>query len=170
MPTLLDLVGNTPLCDISHLPDKPDVRLLAKLEGNNPGGSVKDRAARNMILQAKTRGELRPGMRLIEATSGNTGIALAMIAKAAGVQMHLILPGGSSVEREQTMQAYGAVVHRLEGSIEDCRDYAEEQIRATANHREAFLLLDQFANPDNPAAHYASTGPESASLAKCLSF
>ncbi|MFW5844639.1 MAG: cysteine synthase CysM [Planctomycetota bacterium] len=160
MPSLLDLVGNTPLCDLSHLAPSPGVRLLAKLEGNNPGGSVKDRAARNMILQAQARGDLRPGMRLIEATSGNTGIALAMIAKAAGVEMHLVLPMGASSEREATMQAFGAVVHRIEGGIEDCRDFADQQVRVTAGRPDAFHQLDQFANPDNPGAHYASTGPE----------
>ena len=158
--SLLDLVGNTPLCDVSHLAGKPGVKLFAKLEGNNPGGSVKDRAARNMILQAQQRGDLKPGMRLIEATSGNTGIALAMIAKAAGVEMHLAMPQNSTRERTQTMQAYGATVHLIEGTIEDARDWVEEQVRSTAGQDDAFLMLNQFGNPDNPGAHYASTGPE----------
>lgn len=159
-PGLLDLVGNTPLCDISHLVTKPGVKLFAKLEGNNPGGSVKDRAARNMILKAQERGELKPGMRLIEATSGNTGIALAMIAQAAGVDMHLAMPENSTRERTQTMEAYGATVHLIEGTIEDARDWVEAQVRETADQADAFLMLNQFGNPDNPGAHYATTGPE----------
>ncbi|MFW5844958.1 MAG: pyridoxal-phosphate dependent enzyme, partial [Planctomycetota bacterium] len=149
MPSLLDLVGDTPLCDISHLlAADTDVRLLAKLEGDNPGGSVKDRAARNMILRAQERGALRPGMRLIEATSGNTGIALAMIARAAGVEMHLAMPELSSRERAETMRAYGAILHLIDGGIEDCRDWVQEQVLATAGQPDAFLQLDQFNNPD----------------------
>ena len=161
--SVLDLVGNTPLCDVSHLVGDPattGVRLLAKLEGNNPGGSVKDRAARNMILSAQERGELKPGMRLVEATSGNTGIALAMIAKAAGIEMHLLMPASSTIERTQTMQAYGATVHLVDGGIEAARDQAQQMVDDTAGQEDAFLMLNQFANPDNPAAHYKSTGPE----------
>ncbi len=158
--SVLDLVGNTPLCDISHLVGKEHVKVLAKLEGNNPGGSVKDRAARNMILSAQKRGELKPGMRLVEATSGNTGIALAMIAKAAGVEMHLLMPANSTVERTQTMEAYGAVVHLVDGGIEAARDDAQKMVDDTAGQPDAFLMLNQFANPDNPQAHYISTGPE----------
>lgn len=158
--SILDLVGNTPLCDISHLVGKPGVRFFAKLEGNNPGGSVKDRAARNMILSAQARGELKPGMRLVEATSGNTGIALAMIAKAAGIEMHLLMPANSTVERTQTMRAYGAIVHLVDGGIEAARDDAQKMVDETAGQPDAFLMLNQFANPDNPNAHYQSTGPE----------
>lgn len=158
--SILDLVGNTPLCDISHLVGKPNVKFLAKLEGNNPGGSVKDRAARNMILSAQARGELKPGMRLVEATSGNTGIALAMIAKAAGIEMHLLMPANSTRERTQTMQAYGAIVHLVDGGIEAARDDAQRMVDETAGQPDAFLMLNQFANPDNPLAHYKSTGPE----------
>lgn len=158
--SVLDLVGNTPLCDVSHLVGKDQVRLLAKLEGNNPGGSVKDRAARNMILSARERGELKPGMRLVEATSGNTGIALAMIAKAAGVEMHLLMPANSTKERTQTMEAYGAVVHLVDGGIEAARDDAQKMVDETAGQPDAFLMLDQFNNPDNPQAHYFGTGPE----------
>ncbi len=161
--SILDLVGNTPLCDLTFLlkqQDTPQVRWLAKLEGDNPGGSVKDRAAKHMIQSAITRGELKPGMRLIEATSGNTGIALAMSAKAAGIDMHLALPSNSSIERAQTMRAYGATVHLIDFGIEAARDFADEQVRATAGQDDAFFMLDQFSNPDNPGAHYTTTGPE----------
>ncbi len=160
MPSLLDLVGNTPLCDISALCGRPGVQVLAKCEGNNPASSVKDRAAKGMILGAQRRGELKPGMRLIEATSGNTGIALAMIAKAVGVEMHLVMPDTLTVERTQTMEAFGAKVHLIDGGMEPARDYAAEQVRASAGRPDAFLMLNQFANPDNPLAHYETSGPE----------
>jgi cysteine synthase B len=160
MPALLDLVGNTPLLDVSALVGRPGVRVLAKCEGNNPASSVKDRAARGMILGALERGVLRPGMRLIEATSGNTGIALAMIARAVGVEMHLAMPDTLTVERTQTMEAFGATVHLIDGGMEAARDWAAAQVRDSAGRSDAFLMLDQFANPDNPLAHYRSTGPE----------
>jgi cysteine synthase B len=160
MPALIDLVGNTPLCDISHLAGRAGVAVLAKCEGCNPASSVKDRAAKGMILGARARGLLRPGMRLIEATSGNTGIALAMIAKAAGVEMHLAMPDTLTVERTQTMRAFGAHVHLIDGGMEQARDYATAQVAETAGRPDAFLMLDQFRNPDNPLAHYQTTGPE----------
>ena len=160
MPSLLDLVGNTPLLDISSLVGKPGVTILAKCEGNNPASSVKDRAARGMITGALARGELKAGMRLIEATSGNTGIALAMIARAVGVEMHLVMPQTLTVERTQTMRAFGATVHLVDGGMEQARDWAAEQVAATKGQPNAFLMLNQFGNPDNPRAHYESTGPE----------
>ncbi len=160
MPALVDLVGNTPLLDCSRLIGRPGVVLLAKCEGANPASSVKDRAARGMILGAQARGELRPGMRLIEATSGNTGIALAMIAGALGIEMHLVMPGHLSRERTATMRAFGASVHLIDGGMEEARDYAAAQVAATRGRADAFVMLDQFANPDNPQAHFAGTGPE----------
>ena len=160
MPGLLDLVGNTPLLDVSSLAARPGVTILAKCEGNNPASSVKDRAARGMILGAMQRGTLKPGMRLIEATSGNTGIALAMIARAVGIEMHLVMPNTLTVERTQTMRAFGAQVHLIDGGMEVARDYAAAQVAETAGQPDAFLMLNQFGNPDNPLAHYHSTGPE----------
>lgn len=154
MATLLDFVGNTPLVELKKLHQKPAVRLFAKLEGHNPGGSVKDRAALSMIRGALERGDIQPGQRLIEATSGNTGIALAMIARLFGLEIELVMPENSTRERVLTMEAFGATVTLLE-SIETCRDYAE----AKAASGEAFLL-NQFANPDNYLAHYRTTGPE----------
>ncbi len=160
MGSIIDLVGDTPLCDCSVLVGKPGVRLLAKCEGANPASSVKDRAAKGMIVGAMERGELKAGMRLIEATSGNTGIALAMIARAVGVEMHLVMPDTLTIERTQTMKAFGATVHLIDGGMEAARDWAEAQVRETAGQPDAFLMLNQFANPDNPRAHYAGTGPE----------
>lgn len=160
MPSLLDLVGATPLLDVSSLVGKPGVQILAKCEGNNPASSVKDRAARGMILGAMKRGELKPGMRLIEATSGNTGIALAMIAGAVGIEMHLVMPDTLTVERTQTMQAFGAKVHLVDGNMEVARDWAAARVAETVGRPDAFLMLNQFGNPDNPQAHYESTGPE----------
>jgi S-sulfo-L-cysteine synthase (O-acetyl-L-serine-dependent) len=160
MPALLDLVGNTPLLDVSALVGKPGVTVFAKCEGNNPASSVKDRAAKGMILGALERGELKRGMRLIEATSGNTGIALAMIAQAVGVEMHLVMPQTLTVERTLTMKAFGAIVHLIDGTMENARDYAAEQVAKTAGRPDAFVMLNQFGNPDNPLAHYCSTGPE----------
>ena len=160
MGSLLDLVGGTPLLDVSNLAGCPGVQVLAKCEGNNPASSVKDRAATGMITGAMARGILKPGMRLIEATSGNTGIALAMIARAVGIDMHLVMPDTLTIERTQTMRAFGATVHLIDGGMEKARDWAEEQVRATAGQPDAFLMLNQFGNPDNPQAHYESTGPE----------
>lgn len=160
MPALIDLVGRTPLLDVSALVGKPGVQLLAKCEGHNPGASVKDRAARGMILGALARGELRPGMRLVEATSGNTGIALAMIATSLGIEMHLVMPDTLTIERTQTMRAFGAVVHLVPGTMEDARDRALAMVRDSQGRPDAFVMLNQFDNPDNPRAHEETTGPE----------
>lgn len=154
MAGIIDLVGNTPLVEIKKLNPNPKVQIFAKLEGNNPGGSVKDRAALNMIRSALERGDIKKGSQLIEATSGNTGIALAMIARLFDLDIELVMPSNSTRERTLTMEAFGAKVTLLEG-IELCRDYAEEK----AAKGESFLL-NQFANPDNSLAHYKSTGPE----------
>ncbi len=154
MATLLDLVGNTPLVELNRINPNPNVRLYGKLEGDNPGGSVKDRAAYSMIKGAIDRGELKPGMKLIEATSGNTGIALAMIARLFDIQIELAMPKNSTRERVLTMEAFGATVTLTE-TIESARDYAEEQAQ-----KPDFLMLNQFANPDNYLAHYRTTGPE----------
>jgi cysteine synthase B len=154
MGNIIDCIGNTPLVEIRKLNPNPDVQIFAKLEGNNPGGSVKDRAALNMIRSAMERGEINKGTRLIEATSGNTGIALAMIACIYGLEIELVMPSNSTRERTLTMEAYGAKVILLE-SIEVCRDYAEEK-----SSRPGYFLLDQFANKDNYLAHYKTTGPE----------
>jgi cysteine synthase B len=151
---LLDLVGNTPLAEIKNLNPNPNVKIFGKLEGNNPGGSVKDRAARNMISEALKRGDLKPGMKLVEATSGNTGIALAMIARLYDIEIELAMPKNSTRERVLTMEAFGAKVVLTE-SIESARDYAEEKAESGE-----YLLLNQFSNPDNYLAHYKTTGPE----------
>ncbi len=152
--SLLDLVGNTPLVEIKHLNPNPNVRIFGKLEGNNPGGSVKDRAAKNMIQAALERGDIQKGTKLIEATSGNTGIALAMIARLYGLEIELAMPSNSTKERIQTMEAFGAKVTLTE-TIESARDYAIEKSASGA-----YYLLNQFENPDNYLAHYKSTGPE----------
>ncbi|RQP17138.1 MAG: cysteine synthase CysM [Parapedobacter sp.] len=154
MQTLIDCVGNTPLIELTKLNPNPRVRLYVKLEGNNPGGSVKDRAALNMIRSAMERGDIKPGMQLIEATSGNTGIALAMIARIYDLDIELVMPSNSTRERTLTMEAFRAKVTLLE-SIEACRDYAEEK-----GQQSGYFLLNQFANPDNYLAHYKTTGPE----------
>ncbi len=154
MAGIIDLIGNTPMAEIKKLNPNPNVRIFAKLEGNNPGGSVKDRAALNMVKSALERGDIKPGTRLIEATSGNTGIALAMIACLLGLEIELVLPSNSTRERNLTMEAFGAKVTLLEG-IEQCRDYAEEKGASGE-----YFLLNQFANPDNYLAHYKTTGPE----------
>ncbi|MET4081121.1 cysteine synthase B [Pedobacter sp. UYP30] len=154
MSSLIDLVGNTPMVKLTRLNKNPKVTVYAKLEGNNPGGSVKDRAALNMIQSALARGDIKPGTKLIEATSGNTGIALAMIARLFGLEIELIMPENSTKERTLTMQAFGAKVILMDG-IEKCRDYAEEQCAS-----DGYFLLNQFANKDNYLAHYKTTGPE----------
>lgn len=154
MANIIDSIGNTPLVEINKLNPNPDIALYAKLEGTNPGGSVKDRAALNMIRSALERGEITAGTTLIEATSGNTGIALAMIAGIYGLNIELVMPSSSTRERTLTMEAFGAKVTLLE-SIEVCRDYAEEK-----GGRADYYLLNQFANPDNYLAHYNTTGPE----------
>jgi S-sulfo-L-cysteine synthase (O-acetyl-L-serine-dependent) len=154
MATITDLVGNTPLVELKKLNPNPNVTIYGKLEGDNPGGSVKDRAALNMIRSALERGEIKAGSKLIEATSGNTGIALAMIARLFDLEIELVMPSSSTKERTLTMEAYGAKVTLLD-SIEICRDYAEQKA-ATGE----FFILNQFANPDNYLAHYKTTGPE----------
>lgn len=155
--TLLELVGNTPLVELRRINPNPRVTLLGKLEGNNPGGSVKDRPARHMILKAQERGTLKPGMRLVEPTSGNTGIALAMIAAAAGYEIHLVMPESATPERVKTMRAFGAVVHLTpaEKGMEGTIDFARSMVASGGYH-----MLDQFSNPDNPLSHYETTGPE----------
>ena len=154
MATIIDLVGNTPMVEIKKLNPNPRVKMFAKLEGNNPGGSVKDRPALNMIRSALERGEIKPGSKLIEATSGNTGIALAMIARLFDLEIELVMPSTSTRERTLTMEAFGAKVTLLD-NIEVCRDYAEE--KATKGE---YFILNQFSNPDNYKAHYKTTGPE----------
>ncbi len=154
MKTIIDCIGNTPLVKIQHLNPYPNVNIYAKLEGNNPGGSVKDRAALNMIQTAMERGDIKKGTKLIEATSGNTGIALAMIAGFYDLDIELVMPANSTRERTLTMEALGAQVTLLE-SIEECRDYAEQKGADTG-----YFLVDQFSNEDNYRSHYKSTGPE----------
>ncbi len=154
MATILDTVGNTPLVEIQSINKKEGVRIYAKLEGNNPGGSVKDRPALNMIRSALERGDINKQTKLIEATSGNTGIAMALIAKIFGLEIELAMPSSSTRERVLTMEAFGAKVTLLE-SIEACRDYADEK-----GAKGEYYLLNQFANPDNYKAHYKTTGPE----------
>lgn len=153
--TLEDLIGNTPLLRLRRINPYPEVTLLVKLEGNNPGGSVKDRPALNLIRAAEASGHLVPGARLIEATSGNTGIALAMVAAARGYRMRLIMPSNMSQERRDAMQAYGAELVLVEEGMEAARDLA-----LAMQDRGEGLVLDQFNNPANPDAHYLSTGPE----------
>ena len=155
--TLEDFVGNTPLVALQRLPGATSNRILVKLEGNNPAGSVKDRPALSMIRHAEARGEIRPGDTLIEATSGNTGIALAMAAAMKGYRMVLIMPEHMSLERRATMKAFGAeiVLVSREASMEGARDLAKA-MEAEGRGR----VLDQFSNPDNPLAHYEGTGPE----------
>ncbi|MDQ8003517.1 MAG: cysteine synthase CysM [Pedobacter sp.] len=154
MKNIIDCIGNTPLAEIRYLNTNPKVKIYAKLEGNNPGGSVKDRAALNMIRSAMERGEVDKNTKLIEATSGNTGIALAMIASIYDIDIELVMPSSSTRERTLTMEAFGAKVTLLD-SIEVCRDYAEEK-----GVQPGYFLLNQFANPDNYLAHYKTTGPE----------
>ncbi|MGV3530016.1 MAG: cysteine synthase CysM [Flavisolibacter sp.] len=154
MKTVLDTVGNTPMVALKKLNPNPNVTIYAKLEGNNPGGSVKDRPALNMIRSALERGEINSETKLIEATSGNTGIAMALMANLFGLKIELVMPASSTRERVLTMEAFGAKVILLE-SMEVCRDYAEEK-----GATEEYFLLNQFANPDNYLAHYKTTGPE----------
>jgi len=155
--TLEDFVGNTPLVKLQRMAGKTSNTILLKLEGNNPAGSVKDRPALSMIKRAEERGDIQPGDTLIEATSGNTGIALAMAAAMRGYKMVLVMPENQSVERRQTMKAFGAelVLTPKDGSMELARDVAMK-MQAEGEG----IVLDQFANPDNPLAHYEGTGPE----------
>lgn len=154
---LFELIGNTPLIALEHIPTRPKVKIFCKLEGQNPGGSVKDRAAFHMIKMAIERGEIKRGDKLVEATSGNTGIALAMVANLLGVEMTLVMPDNSTRERVVSMEAYGAKVKLTpaEKTIEYSRTLAEEMAE-----KEGYFMLNQFANPDNYLAHYHSTGPE----------
>ena len=156
-PTIESTVGNTPLVRLQRMPGETSNTVLVKLEGNNPAGSVKDRPALNMILRAEQRGEIRPGDRLIEATSGNTGIALAMAAAMRGYPIRLIMPANQSQERRDAMAAYGAELVSVskEEGMEGARDLAQA-MQARGEGR----VLDQFANPDNPLSHYETTGPE----------
>ena len=155
--TLDHFIGNTPLVRLQRIPRGSGNTLLAKLEGNNPAGSVKDRPALSMVVGAERRGLIKPGDTLIEATSGNTGIALAMVAAMRGYRMILVMPEHLSVERRQTMGAYGAqfVLTPEKGGMELARDTADRMREAGEG-----LILDQFSNPDNPLAHYTGTGPE----------
>ena len=156
-PTLESYVGNTPLIRLQRLPGETSNVVLAKLEGNNPAGSVKDRPAISMIKHAEARGDIKPGDTLIEATSGNTGIALAMAAAIRGYRMILIMPESMSVERRAVMKAFGAeiVLTSADGSMEEAIDVSREM-----ESKGEGIILDQFANPDNPRAHYEGTGPE----------
>lgn len=156
-PTIEAFVGNTPLVRLQRITAGKNNTILAKLEGNNPAGSVKDRPAISMIRQAEARGRIKPGDTLIEATSGNTGIALAMAAAIRGYRMILVMPENQSVERRQTMRAFGAelVLTPKDGGMELARDVAEQMEREGKG-----IILNQFANPDNPLAHYTGTGPE----------
>lgn len=157
MAGILEQIGNTPLVELTKIAVNKNVSIYAKLEGNNPGGSVKDRAAYGMIKGALDRGAIQPGTKLIEATSGNTGIALAMIANLFEIDIELVMPESATRERVLTMQAFGAKVtltpkeRGMEGSI----DYANDKLKS-----EGYLMLNQFGNPDNPGMHYKTTGPE----------
>ena len=155
--SIIDFVGNTPLVEVQNIFQKEGVTLLLKLEGNNPGGSVKDRAAYNMISEALRRKNIRKGDTLVEATSGNTGIALALMAKVLGVNMVLVMPENSTIERVKTMRAYGAKVHLTpkEAGIEGSIDYALK-----LKYKKGYFRLNQFDNTDNSKAHYKTTGPE----------
>lgn len=152
-----DLIGNTPLVELNTIPTNKNVKIYCKLEGQNPGGSVKDRAALGMISGALERGDIKPGDKLVEATSGNTGIALAMIAQLKGVHITLIMPENSTKERIQTMEAYGAkvILTPAEKTIEYSRTLAEEMAESGE-----YFMLNQFANADNYGMHYKTTGPE----------
>jgi cysteine synthase B len=155
--SILSLIGNTPLVELKHIHDNPNVKIYGKLEGQNPGGSVKDRAAYGMIKGALDRGDILPNMRLVEATSGNTGIALAMIARQFNLDITLIMPEDSTKERIQTMQAHGAevILTPAAKTIEYSREYAETLVQ-----QGGYYMLNQFANPDNWKMHYQTTAPE----------
>jgi S-sulfo-L-cysteine synthase (O-acetyl-L-serine-dependent) len=157
MAGILELVGNTPLVQLKNIPINGNVTILGKLEGNNPGGSVKDRAAYGMIKGAIDRGEIKNGIKLIEATSGNTGIALAMIASLFGVEIELVMPEDATRERVLTMEAFGAkvILTPKPNSMEGAIDYANAQVA-----KGGYLMLNQFGNEDNPGMHYKTTGPE----------
>ena len=154
---LIDFIGNTPLVELNHINPNPKVKLLAKLEGHNPGGSVKDRAAFGLIQGGIESGLIKPDSKLIEATSGNTGIALAMIARLHNLHIELVMPENSTRERVLSMRAFGAVVTLTpaEGSMEAAIDYARNKVE-----NEGYIMLDQFGNQNNPNTHYKTTGPE----------
>lgn len=154
---LFELIGNTPLVELEYIPTNSKVKIFCKMEGQNPGGSVKDRAAYNMLRSALDRGEIKTGDKLVEATSGNTGIALAMVAKVLGLDMTLIMPDNSTKERVLSMEAYGAkvILTPAAQTIEYSRVLAEKM-----REEEGYFMLDQFGNPDNYLAHYKTTGPE----------
>lgn len=155
--SIIDLIGNTPMVKAEGLVKNPNVELYFKLEGQNPGGSVKDRAAYNMIKSALDRGDINKETKLIEATSGNTGIALAMIAGIFKLDIELVMPENSTIERVQTMRAYGAkvILTSADGGIEGARDYAEERMK-----KGGYFMFNQFGNKDNWEAHFKTTGPE----------
>jgi len=157
MAKLIDFIGNTPLVELAVLNNKPNVKLFGKLEGHNPGGSVKDRAAYGLIKGGLESGLIKPDSKLIEATSGNTGIALAMIARLMNLEIELVMPENSTRERVLTMRAFGATVTLTpaEGSMESSIDYARNKVE-----KEGYIMLDQFANENNPKMHYTTTGPE----------
>ena len=157
MATIIDLIGNTPMVKLRNMIENENVTIYAKLEGNNPGGSVKDRAAYGMIKGALDRGEIKPGIKLIEATSGNTGIALAMIASLYNIEIELVMPEDATRERVLTMQAFGAkvILTPKETAMEGAIDYVNEQLQ-----KGGCVNLNQFANPDNYRMHYHTTGPE----------
>ncbi len=157
MSDIIDLIGNTPMVEIKNLINREGVKIYGKLEGHNPGGSVKDRAAYGMIKGAVERGEIQPGVKLIEPTSGNTGIALAMIASLFKLEIELVMPENSTKERVQTMKAYGAkvILTPADGSMEAAIDYAHEKV-----NKGGYFMLNQFANPDNYKMHFKTTGPE----------
>ena len=157
MASITDLIGNTPMVELKKISVNPAVKIFAKLEGNNPAGSVKDRTAYGMIKGALDRGDIKPGMKLIEATSGNTGIALAMIANLFGLEIELVMPSDATKERVLTMEVYGAKVTLTpkERSMEGSIDYANDKVA-----QGGYLMLNQFGNPDNYGAHYKTTGPE----------
>ena len=157
MAKLIDFIGNTPLVELAVLNKKPNVKLFAKLEGHNPGGSVKDRAAYGLIKGGLESGLIKPTSRLIEATSGNTGIALAMIARLMNLEIELVMPENSTRERVLTMRAFGATVTLTpaSGGMEASIDYARNKVE-----KEGYVMLDQFANENNPKMHYTTTGPE----------
>ena len=154
MATIEDVIGNTPMVELRRMNPNQNVKIFAKLEGNNPGGSVKDRPAYNMIKAALKRGDIQQGTTLIEATSGNTGIGMALVASIFSIPIELVMPSNSTRERVLTMEAFGAKVILLD-SIEACRDFAEEK-----GAQDGYFLLNQFANPDNYLAHQLTTGPE----------
>ncbi|OIR14147.1 cysteine synthase B [mine drainage metagenome] len=157
MSTIIDFIGNTPLVELKRIPTNKNVTIYAKLEGNNPGGSVKDRAAYGMIKHAIDNGDIKPGIKLIEATSGNTGIALALIASMFGVEIELVMPEDATRERVSAMKAFGAkvILTPRERAMEAAIDYANEQVA-----KGGYFMLNQFANPNNPLIHYQTTGPE----------